>query len=262
MTEGIKLYRQGRGPALVLIHGWGMNASVFSSLAQALSVDFCVIRIDLPGYGQSAWQHESFDRQVERIAALLDDAMVLGWSLGGLYAQALAARYPERFHRLMLLNYNPCFVQRDDWSCAVPSQVFEDFSASLANGWSATIQRFLGLQMHGVARAREQVRKMTKLLIEGGEPQPGVLQFGLDLLLRRDARAELASLSLPAMLLLGERDTLVPACVGAQIHRLNPSIRVECVARSAHAPFLSHSETVIDLIREFAQPSPSGQGGG
>ena len=256
MNDDIKIYRQGQGAPLTLLHGWGMNAAVFAPLADALARDFTVYRVDLPGYGLSLWQSERFDEQVERLAAAIEDSILIGWSLGGLYAQALAARFPERFERLMLLNYNPCFVQRDDWSCAVAADVFEAFSASLEDGWSATIRRFLGLQMHGVDAARELVREMTRLVVAGGEPRPGVLAFGLDLLLQSDARAQLAAMQTPTMLLLGERDTLVPVCVGAQIHRLNPSVRVECVARSAHAPFLSHRETVVDLIREFAQPTP------
>jgi len=255
MTTSIQSYQQGDGPALTLIHGWGMNAAVFQPLAEALAGYFSVTRVDLPGYGQSAWSGEDFESQVERLASALPDSILVGWSLGGLYAQRLASLYPQRFTRLILLNCNPCFVQRDDWPCAVRAEVFEAFAASLSAGWQATIRRFLGLQMRGGDQARQLVRLITQLLVEGGEPHPDVLPFGLKLLLQRDARAELAALPVPVMQVLGERDTLVPACVGEQIHRISPSIRVECVARCAHAPFLSHSEIIIELIREFAQPT-------
>ncbi len=261
MASPIQLYRQGEGPALTLIHGWGMNAAVFRPLADQLGDEFSVTRLDLPGYGASPWCGDDFETQVEQLAAALPDSMLVGWSLGGLYAQHLARRYPERFRRLILLNSNPCFVQRADWPCAVKAEVFEAFAASLSAGWQATIRRFLGLQMHGGERSRELVRQMVQLLIEGGEPHPEVLPFGLKLLLERDAREELAALSIPVILILGERDTLVPACVGAQIHRTSATIRVECIARSAHAPFLSHSDLVIDLIREFAQSASPRQDG-
>jgi pimeloyl-[acyl-carrier protein] methyl ester esterase len=256
MTENIKLYTQGDGPALTLIHGWGMNAAVFQPLAEVLAGHYRVTRVDLPGYGGSPWNHEDFETQIEQLAAALADSMLVGWSLGGLYAQRLASLYPQRFTRLILLNSNPCFVQRDDWLCAVKAEVFEQFAASLAAGWQATIRRFLALQMRGNEHARQLVRQITQLLIEGGEPHPDVLPFGLKLLLECDARTELAALAVPVMHILGERDTLVPACVGEQIHRTSPSIRVECLARCAHAPFLSHSDLVISLIREFAQSSP------
>ena len=256
MASPIKLYSQGNGPALTLIHGWGMNAAVFQPLADQLGADFSVTRVDLPGYGASDWRGDDFETQVELLAAALPDSILVGWSLGGLYAQRLASRYPERFSQLILLNSNPCFVQRDDWPCAVKAEVFEAFAASLSAGWRATIRRFLGLQMRGGDQARQRVRQMTQLLIEGGEPHPDVLPFGLKLLLQRDARDELAALPLPVMLVLGDRDTLVPACVGEQIHRTSPAIRVECLARCAHAPFLSHSDLVISLIREFAQSTP------
>ncbi|MDQ7010296.1 MAG: pimeloyl-ACP methyl ester esterase BioH [Mariprofundaceae bacterium] len=258
----MNIHQQGHGPALTLIHGWGMNSAVFAPLAARLAQDFCVILVDLPGYGRSSWAGEDLAAQLQLLAQTLPPSMLIGHSLGGVYAQALASRYPERFSRLLLLNYNPCFVQRDDWSCAVSADVFGQFAASLESGWQGTIRRFLGLQMHGVAQSRERVRTMTRLLIDGGAPQPQVLQFGLELLLQSDTRAELATLPVPAKMLFGERDTLVPQSVAAQIHRLNAAIGVECVARCAHAPFLSHADNTIELICEFAQSSTPRQDGG
>ncbi len=255
MNADIKIYREGCGQALTLIHGWGMNAAVFEPLLASLVDDFCVTRIDLPGYGQSSWLGENFDQQVEQIAQALDDSIVLGWSLGGLYALRLAHRYPERFHRLILMNSNPCFVQRENWHCAVDAEVFRQFGESLGAGWQATVRRFLGLQMQGIEQARQRVRELTALLEKGGEPDPQALDFGLQCLLEQDLRSHLGELSQPVLCLLGERDTLVPACVGEQIHRISEAIGVECVARSAHAPFLSHRDTVVRLIREFAQPA-------
>jgi len=258
MTETVKLYQQGTGPALTLIHGWGMNAAVFQPWAEQLAMQFSVTRVDLPGYGQSLWQPDAgFDAQVDALAGVLPDSTLIGWSMGGLYAQRLAACYPEKFSKLVLLSSNPCFVQRDDWPCAVKAQVFKEFAASLDAGWQATIRRFLGLQMRGSDQARQLIKEVSRLLIAGGEPQSQALQFGLDLLLDRDGRQELAGLQIPVLSILGQRDTLVPECVGEQIHRINPLIRVECLARSAHAPFLSHSEPVTSLISEFVKPSAS-----
>ena len=45
----------GSGPTIVLWHGWGMNLRVFDALRAALSADFQVIAVDLPGHGRSDW---------------------------------------------------------------------------------------------------------------------------------------------------------------------------------------------------------------
>lgn len=259
MNQKIKLYQQGSGEPLTLIHGWGMNSAVFEPLAQQLADEFCVTRVDLPGHGRSTWSGKAnFDAQVDELADVLPESALLGWSLGGLYALRLVNRYPDKYGKLVLVSCNPCFVQRENWQAAVDTSVFTEFSASLIENWQATIKRFLGLQMFGVAQARSLIRQLSGLLEEGGEPNPEAMRFGLDLLLQLDARSELAAVNVPVLEVLGQRDTLVPAKLADQLALINPAIRVECVARSAHAPFLSHKDLFADLISEFVKPTATG----
>ncbi|MDE2449608.1 MAG: alpha/beta fold hydrolase, partial [Gammaproteobacteria bacterium] len=55
-----RLYTEvrGSGPALVLLHGWGLNVRVWDGLAAALCDRFRIVAIDLPGHGRSAWLPE------------------------------------------------------------------------------------------------------------------------------------------------------------------------------------------------------------
>ncbi len=260
MSKEIKVYQQGDGIPLTLIHGWAMNSAVFEPLTGLLSSDFQINRVDLPGHGRSDWSGlTDFDVQVDAMAEVLpDDSALLGWSLGGLYALRLIRRYPQKFNKLMLVACNPCFVQRENWKAAVDESVFAEFSVSLIENWSVTIRRFLGLQMHGVDQARNLIRQISELLVQGGVPDPVAMQFGLDLLLKVDARSELKDIDVPVMEVLGCRDTLVPVQLVEQLHLINPAIRVECVARSAHTPFLSHRDLFAGLIREFVKPPTAG----
>mgnify|MGYP002640928165 FL=1 len=259
MSQKIKLYQQGKGEALTLIHGWGMNSAVFEPLTRQLAGEFSVTRADLPGHGRSGWSGlANFEDQLDTLAAVLPESTLLGWSLGGLYALHLVSRYPQKFKKLILVSCNPCFVQRENWSTAVQASVFAEFSASLEDNWQATIRRFLGLQMLGVDSARSLIRQISELLLNGGEPDPSAMKFGLDLLLSHDARTVLQEIEVPVLEILGQRDTLVPVRLAAQLPLINPAIRVECLARSAHAPFLSHSDLFAELIREFVKPTTTG----
>lgn len=254
MNQPIKIYQQGKGQPITLLHGWGMNAQVFMPLGQSLAADFDVRRVDLPGYGSSDWlPGMDFDTQVDTLAEVLPPSTLLGWSMGGLYAIRLACLYPDKFKQLILVSCNPCFVQRDDWLCAQEPMTFSGFSDSLISDWRATMRRFLALQIQGSDRTQSLIRQVSELLSKGGEPQPEALRFGLDLLLKQDARKELQKLSRPILLVLGNKDRLVPVCLADQLRPINQQIRVECLAHSAHAPFLSESEAFIDLINEFVK---------
>ena len=234
---------------MIFLHGWGMNSTLFEPLIDRLGDGVAVVTPNLPGYPQSPWpQVDDFERQIDRVASDLPAGGLVGWSLGGFYAIELAARYPERYRSLTLIASNPCFVARDDWSCGLEPAVFDGFYTDLLNDWERTLRRFLALQLHGEADARELARHIWQLISSPGEPDLEVLRFGLDLLKTRDARASLGKLQIPVRMILGERDRLVPIALRQQIAAVAPTIRVESVAGAAHAPFISDPATVAVML--------------
>jgi pimeloyl-[acyl-carrier protein] methyl ester esterase len=239
--------------SITFLHGWGMNSAVFGPLLDSLSGRYQAAAVNLPGYDGIDMGHPDFDDQLMRLADQLPGGIIAGWSLGGLYAMGLVERYPERYQGLLLIGSNPCFVQREDWSAAMPRVLFDEFADALAADWQATIRRFIGLQLHGMENARALVRRITGLVVSGGMPHPAALSFGLELLAGQDFRPVLARLTVPAMVVLGRRDKLVPASLCEQLPLINPAVRVECLARSAHAPFLSHEAEFIGLLDEFVE---------
>jgi pimeloyl-[acyl-carrier protein] methyl ester esterase len=233
-----------------LLHGWGMNASVFKPLCEKLSLDRETLNIELPGHGKSAWDDTlSFEQQAARIADKLPGGTLLGWSMGGLYAIEMVRQNPARFSRLILVCSNPCFVTRPDWPCAVSESVFDDFAGELGKGWATTIRRFLSLQMLGNVQARRYSRELMSLLETGGEPDLAALEFGLQLLKTRDCRPALAGMDLPIQMILGRRDALVPYKLAEEIRKVNSKIQVESIAAAAHAPFLSHPDQFASMIQ-------------
>lgn len=247
--QALSITRSGRGEPIILLHGWGMNATVFEPLRGELARNNTVYSVDLPGYGLSQWDPAlSFEDQVAQIASNLPDGRLLGWSMGGLYAAELAQQYPDQFSQLTLVCCNPCFVRQSDWDCAVDEAVFDAFGEELNRGWKSTVKRFLALQMHGNDNARQLIRELMTRLESAGEPDVEALLFGLELLKQNDSRSLLASLDLPIKMILGGRDVLVPHSLAKEIVHINPQIQVESLASAAHAPFLSHTEQFLTML--------------
>ena len=96
----------GSGPDLVLLHGWGLHSGAWAEVLPMLAARFRVHAFDLPGHGHSAdVEAGPFDEATDRLAAQVPvGATVCGWSLGGLVAQALACRHPDRVSRLAAVN--------------------------------------------------------------------------------------------------------------------------------------------------------------
>src|SRR5271157_4550242 len=102
---------EGAGPPVVLIHGVGADGSSWDAIVPALTPRFMVIRLDLRGHGRSghidgALVLEDFARDVLDVMAAAGAARahVVGFSLGGMIAQALALDHASRVDRLVLLS--------------------------------------------------------------------------------------------------------------------------------------------------------------
>lgn len=100
----------GSGPALVLIHGVGLDLSMWEAALPRLERHFTVLRYDLIGHGgsQPVGDPVQLADFVEQLRALLEHLdisrpHVLGFSLGGIVARGWAAARPERIARLVVL---------------------------------------------------------------------------------------------------------------------------------------------------------------
>jgi pimeloyl-[acyl-carrier protein] methyl ester esterase len=177
--SGLYTEVRGSGPALVLLHGWGLNLRIWDGLAAALSDRFRIIAVDLPGHGRSAWlpERSSLEEQAaqvrETVAGIAGEYSLLGWSLGGQIALQLAAAdarsatRPGRagaaaaIHRLVLVATTPRFVAAPDWPHGAPAERLAAQAGGLHSDYRRTVSDFLELQVRGSADggvALEQLR--------------------------------------------------------------------------------------------------------
>ena len=248
--SGIHYEIYGQGRPLVMIHGWAMHTGIWREFAKQLAEHCQVICLDLPGHGRSA-SLESFD--LEAIGTALLDAIpvnrfsLLGWSLGATLAVDMAARFPERVQSLLLLAGNPKFVNSADWP-GLKADVLDGFAAQLSGDARLTLQRFLGLQVQGLADSKPLLQTLKLAVRECDAPAIDALQGGLDILKHSDLRESLASLDCPITAMLGDKDTLIPVQAGLALQALNPRVELHILKNAGHVPFLSHSQQLCDVI--------------
>jgi pimeloyl-[acyl-carrier protein] methyl ester esterase len=252
-----QLYTQalGHGRDIVLVHGWGMHSGVWEDVIESLVDDYRITVMDLPGHGYSRQARaagHSLAALTRMVAANAPaKAIWIGWSLGGMIAQRLAVDAPERVGKLVLVGSSPSFVRRPGWPHAMAFQTLHQFAEDLKNDYRATLKRFLALEVHGSEHAREQLRLLHRILFQHGEPDAEALQDGLRILESDDLRHALATTACPTLLLLGQRDNLVPVSAGPAIQNLLPHARLHVFPGAGHAPFFSQFAEFIRCLREF-----------
>lgn len=113
-SDGVKISfdKQGEGePALVFVHGWSNNRSIWDAQVSHFSKTYKVITVDLPGFGESGnnrqtWTIASFGEDVATVINKLDlDQVVLvGFSMGGPVVIETAKSVPDHVAGLVLVD--------------------------------------------------------------------------------------------------------------------------------------------------------------
>ncbi len=254
----------GRGEPLVLLHGWGMHGGIWGDLPAQLAQTCEVHCVDLPGHGYSRrGEGESGESNAgstsftldsvvnELVARFGDPVNLLGWSLGGMIAQHWAVRAPQQVKKLALLASTPCFAIRAGWECGMPQETLEMFSGELEQNFSATLRRFLALQVRGSEGERELLVTFRERLFSRGEPDLDALRGGLEMLRSADLRELLPQIRQPALVIAGERDKITPPQASHYMAQMMPDAGLVEIKGSAHAPFLSHPHVVIEQLKSF-----------
>ena len=233
--------REGRGPDLALLHGWGLHGGAWRGVRERLARRFTLHVADLPGHGRSAHVPvDSFDAAVERVAAAVPrEAYLCGWSLGGLFAQRLAAA--RATPGLALVATTPCFTTRGDWPHAMKPATLAAFARGLHQDRDRTLRDFVHLNaLHG-AHEREAARTLARELAADPAPLPA-LEASLAWLRDVDLRPLAPTLDVPAVVVHGARDALAPIEAGRWLAAHLPRARLLALDDAAHLPFFTHRD--------------------
>ncbi|SFR55818.1 alpha/beta fold hydrolase [Thiomicrospira sp. ALE5] len=249
-------------PNLVLIHGWGADNNVWQTWAeQTLGASMALHFIELPGFGQQPEIDLALTASVEKVnqawlASLVErlpnePTWVLGWSLGGLMAQQLLLRHPERVLGIINLASTPCFQQGQGWRYGVAPSLMLGFIQALQEDGKALLNTFYALQCQGGDKARLFTRQLRQQYLGRALPSFKGLYQGLQLLQSLDLRGKMRHNKRPCLWLLGEKDPLVPAAGLLDWVTREQAGSARIINGAAHIPFLSHPDLTSQSIIEF-----------
>ncbi len=111
--EGLQLHylASGRGPAVILLHGYTQTSRMWKPVIPLLAAKFSVIAPDLPGIGDSDIPKDGLDMKTAalRVHALarslhIEKARVVGHDIGLMVAYAYAAMYPSEVEKLVVMD--------------------------------------------------------------------------------------------------------------------------------------------------------------
>jgi pimeloyl-ACP methyl ester carboxylesterase len=248
------LVRQmGSGPDLVLIHGLnGSSLAEWYKMAPRLADRFRVTLVDHRNHGLSAGTAGRFDVEdvADDVAAVLarvgiESADLVGYSMGGTIAQAIAHRHPGVVRRLVLV----ATMAVHPTTYRVARQVF----AMLTRGWErltgiGTPEVRAGYLVLTGAVERRHARWVWE---ENQRRDPEMGAAAALALLRFDSTPWIGKVTAPTLVVIPTRDQLVPTAWQYRLAGLLPKGEVAEVEGARHEVPWTHPDLLAERIEAF-----------
>jgi pimeloyl-ACP methyl ester carboxylesterase len=244
----------GRGPALVLLHGFLCDSRFWRPQLEGLSNDFTIIAWDAPGAGQSSDPPETFRMEdwADCLAGLLDveeadSAHVVGLSWGGMLAVAFYRRHPRRVRSLVLADTYA------GWEGSLGEATSDERLAACLRDSSLParelVRNYLPT-MHSTSASREQQEEWASIMSD-------FHPIGFRLMAETsapDTSDLLPTIRVPTLLIWGHADARSPLSVAHQFQDAIPNAKLVVIPGAGHVSNLEAPTRFNGEVRSFCLP--------
>jgi pimeloyl-ACP methyl ester carboxylesterase len=238
---------QGSGPALVLLHGLGLDHTIWMSIARNCSSYAKVIMPDLRGHGLSGAPEGIYtmDMMAADIKRLMDririEKIVLaGHSMGGYVALAFAQLYPDLLNGLILVTTNANEDPPDKRQARIllATEIEKQGSGVMADSLAnrLTDDPILISKMH--------------FLINRTTPK-GLIGASLGMAERKDMHEVLRSLTCPSLIIAGENDRITSLSTAEKLVETCQKGKLVIMPNAGHLPMMEEPEVMTIAILGF-----------
>lgn len=247
---GFEVRELGSGPALVLVHGYPLDGGMWSGVARALSTEFRVLKPDLPGRPENpAPAGGTIEGYADFLAALVRASPgpvgIAGFSMGGYAVLGLLSDHPAGIAAVALVDTR---AAADDEAGRARR---EDSLASVAAGGAAAVAdamvpKLLSPEARGRADVVERVRRTIL------RQTPATLTSDLEAMRDRpDRTAFLPAISIPALVIAGEKDEITPPEEARRMAEAIPGAQFVEIPGSGHATPIERPRAVAAALGAF-----------
>jgi len=270
-TDGTRIYYKdwGRGPPVALVHGWPLSSDTFDDLALALAESgYRAIFHDRRGFGRSdqpfgGYDYDTFTSDLE---AVLDHAgaggqlALAGFSMGGGEVARFVARNPGRVsHAVLIGSVVPFLLKTGDNPDGAPKEVFDGMIDGIAKDRADFFRSFFpSFYSDGLVSQAVIDDSWRQAMNAGLKPTLACVRAFSE----TDFRPDLASFTMPTLVVHGTRDATVPVALTArEVARRVPEATLT-EYDGAHGLLASHKQRLAADILGFLASAPAGAAAG
>ena len=244
---------RGRGPAVLFLHAFPLDMTMWDAQVRALESSHRVVRFDARGFGGTPPGDGllTMERIADDAVALLDHlglsrAAVCGLSMGGYAALAFVRRHPARLKALVLADTRtaPDSVEGRRTRSAQAEKVRREGPVAIAD---AFLQKAVG---ETTRTERPEVVARVKEMILAASAR-GIVDALAGLAARADSAATLREVRVPALVVCGAEDALTPVADAEAMHRGIPGSTLQIIPRAGHLSALEDPSAFNAALARF-----------
>ncbi len=264
-STDIELYYEdhGSGQPVVLIHGYPLDGHSWEKQSAALlAAGYRVITYDRRGFGQSSqpttgYDYDTFAADLNTVMETLDlrDAVLVGFSMGtGEVGRYLGTYGSERVAKAAFLaSLEPYLLKTDDNPTGVDGSVFEGIEKAVTADryayFTGFYQDFYNLDENLGTRISEEALRNSWNVAAGSSAYASIAAVAT---WTTDFRADLAKIDVPALILHGTADRILPIeATGEPFHRALPQAEYVVIEGAPHGLLWTHAQEVTDALLAF-----------
>lgn len=243
------------GEAIVLVHGFGANKDNWTRLARELTEDFNIYAIDLPGHGDSSKAVDlgyRFEDQVGHLSEILtalgiEQAHMMGNSMGGAITALYAATYPEQVRSAVL--FDPAGIFEYDSELV---ELVMDGDNPLIPAKEGDFRRLIDFALEKKPFVPWPIYDvMEEKAIANREINQVIFAAIRDSGYEPDFRNAIARIEAPVLVIWGKEDRVINYRNADVFIEQIPDARKVLLDGVGHAPMVEVPEESAQLFREF-----------
>ncbi|HUE80855.1 MAG TPA: alpha/beta fold hydrolase [Pyrinomonadaceae bacterium] len=242
----------GSGPAVVLLHGYPFDRSMWLEQAEVLKESHRVIIPDLRGHGETEVTAEaSIEQMAHDVASLLDTLEISrvslgGLSMGGYVSLAFYRSFPLRVRSLILADTR-AQADTEEIRKTRAVQAEKALQEGMEGIADSLLQKLLAPET--VARRPEIVKRIREMMVQ---TKPEGAAAALAAMAQRPDQTELLSrIIAPTMIVVGREDSITPVADSEMMHREIGGSRLEIIEGAGHVSNLEKPKEFNEALLRF-----------
>ncbi len=235
--------KTGSGELIVLLHGWGDNSKTFSDLQTELAKHYCVVSLDLPGFGSTqmsnhAWQLKDYAEFIKAFLDKIGESEIyglLGHSNGGALAIYGLGQGILQAQKLILLG--AAGIRNKQKARRLLIKLIAKTGKATTFWLPTSSKQKLRKKLYGVAGS-------DMLTVPH-------MQETFKQTVRQDVQAQAAQLKLPTLLIYGQTDRATPPMYGQLYNKLIAKSDLHIVQDAGHFVHHDQPQQTLQLIKDF-----------